>query len=73
MKRILKAFRRAFRPTVDESPIRSSKSVRDKVARRVVKCTSTGSVRLQRGQYTSREDIDRKREQVKGYIFDERR
>lgn len=73
MNRILRVFRSAFGSTVDRSPVRSSDRVKAEVARSVVKRTSTGSVRLQRGQYTSREDVDRKREQMKGYIFDEQR
>ena len=34
--------------------------------------TATGSVRLQRGQYLTREEIDQRLEKVKDYTFDDR-
>ena len=71
MRGIIKAFQRAFRPTVSDRRIRSSESVGREVARSVVKRTAIGSVRLQRGQYVNRKDVDRKWEQVKDYRFDE--
>ena len=68
---IIKAFQRAFRPTVSDGRIRSSEAVGEDVARGVVRRTATGSVRLQRGQYVTRKDVDQKWEQVKDYRFDD--
>ena len=70
MRNIINAFRQAFRPTVSDSRIPSSKFVGGEVARGVVRRIARGSVPLQRGQYVTREDIDRKWEQVKDYRFD---
>ena len=73
MRGVVRAFQQAFRPTVSDSRTRSSEAVGKKVARGVVRRTATGSVRLQRGQYVTREDADRRWEQVKDYRFDEQR
>ena len=64
---ILDIFRRAFRPTVDDSRIRSSEDVGREIARNVVKRTSTGNYRIHRGQYVTRRDLDRELERVKKF------
>lgn len=71
MRGIIRACKRAFRPTVSDSRVRSREAVEEKVARSVVKRTATGNIRLQRGQYVTRKEVDRNWERVRKYRFDE--
>lgn len=68
MKNLFKSVRMAFRaPRGPASPMPDASE--RAIARRVVRTTSTGNVRLQRGQYVMREDVDREYERVKSYNF----
>ena len=68
MKNLFKSVRMAFRaPRGPASPMPDASE--RAIARRVVRTTSTGNVRLQRGQYVMREDVNREYERVKSYNF----
>ena len=72
MGRIARIFRTAFQSTVSDPQIRDHEVVKENIARGVVRRTSTGNVRLQRGQYLTEEQSRKHRERVKDYSFDER-
>lgn len=70
MKKLLTSVPMAFRsPTRPTFPL-SDESKR-RVARRAVTSVATGNVRLQNGQYATKDDIDRKYERVKSTNFDD--
>ena len=74
MRRIFEVFRHfksAFQSSGGDGPIRSHEEVSEEVARGIVGRSATGSVRLQRGQYVTREGMDQELERVKEYDFDE--
>ena len=68
MRNLMKSVRIAFRSPRGPDFQMSDDSERA-IARRVVSKISTGNVRLQRGQYTTKEDIDREYERVKSHNF----
>ena len=69
--RIKKVFRTAFRSSVSDPRGRDHEAVKREIARSVVMRVTTASVRLQRGQYSTRGEIDQCLERVKGYNFGE--
>lgn len=69
MDQLKKVFRTAFRSTVSNPRIRDHEAVKREIARSIVMRVATGSVRLRRGQYSTREEIDQCLERVKGYNF----
>lgn len=71
MSRISRVFRTAFQSTVSDPRVRDHEAVKKDIARGVVMRTATGSVRLQRGQYLTREEIDQRLDKVKDYTFDD--
>lgn len=71
MGRISRVFRTAFRSTVSDPRVRDHEAVKKEIARGIVMRTTTGSARLQRGQYLAREEIDQRLEKVKDYTFDD--
>ena len=69
MRNPIKAFLRSFRHTVNHAPMRDRKEAVREMARDTVKRVATRNIRLQRGQYVTREDIDRSWERVKDHRF----
>ena len=59
----------AFR-TPDRQPSPTEES-RRQIAKRVVRRVSTGNVRLQRGEFATKEDLDRQYERVVALSFDD--
>ena len=70
MKKLLTSVRMAFRSPTRPTFTFSDDSKRQ-VARRTVARVATGNVRLQNGQYATKDDIDRKYERVKSANFDD--
>ena len=64
MKKLIQAARSAFGVRTRPAPPASDESERRETDRRIVSSLSSGNVRLQQGQFTTREDIDRERERV---------
>lgn len=64
MKKLIQAARSAFSVRTHPTPPASDESRRREVDRRIVSNLSSGNVRLQQGQFSTREDIEREREQV---------
>ena len=64
MKKLIQAARSAFGVRTRPAPPASDESKRHATDRRIVSHLSSGNVRLQQGQFTTREDIDRERERV---------
>ena len=64
MKKLIQAARSAFGVRTRPAPPASDESKRRETDRRIVSNLSSGNVRLQQGQFTTREDIDRERERV---------
>ena len=71
MRRIMRALRLALRPPISDPRIRSHEEVEEMVARGVVRRTATSSIRLQRGQYVTKKDLDQEWERLKDVKFDE--
>lgn len=70
MKKLITSVRMAFRsPTRPTFPF--SDDSKRQVARRTVTRVATGNVRLQNGQYATKDDIDRKYERVKSVNFND--
>ena len=70
MGRIIRTIREAFRSATSNSEIGDHEAAKDEIARGVVKRTASGSVRLHRGEFLTKGDIDKERELVKDYRFD---
>ena len=64
MKKLIQAARSAFGVRTRPAPPASDESKRRETDKRIVSDLSSGNVRLQQGQFTTREDIDRERERV---------
>ena len=64
MKKLIQAARSAFSVRTHPALLASDGSKRRETDRRIVFSLSSGNVRLQQGQFTTREDIDRERERV---------
>ena len=64
MKKLIQAARSAFGVRPRPAPPASNESKRRETDKRIVSDLSSGNVRLQQGQFTTREDIDRERERV---------
>ena len=64
MKKLIQAARSAFGVRTRPAPPASNESKRRETDKRIVSDLSSGNVRLQQGQFTTREDIDRERERV---------
>ena len=64
MKKLIQAARSAFSVRTHPPPPTSDESRRREVDRRIVSNLSSGNVRLQQGQFSTREDIEHEREQV---------
>ena len=69
---MLKRFIRAIRLALDSPEIttRSEKDKREAV-RRIVMRRSRGNIRLQRGRYATRKDLDERYERVKALNFND--
>ena len=65
IRNLLDAFR-----APDRQPSPTDES-RRRIARHVVRRVSTGNVRLQRGEFTTKEDLDRQYERVVAVSFDD--
>ena len=73
LNRVTRAFRTAIRPRgINPRLRRDHQTVKKDIARGVVRRVAPGNVRLQRGQYLTREDMDQRLELLKGYKFDEK-
>ncbi len=68
--RLLASLRLAFWAPKPPRSREEVEKARRRVARSVVMQKATGNVRLQRGEYSTREDIDREYEYVKELRFD---
>jgi hypothetical protein len=68
--RLVQLFRSAFAPS--PSPPVHDAETRRAVARRVVRRFSTGNIRLQRGEYLTREDVDKQLEKIKSLDLNEK-
>ena len=64
MKKLIQAARSAFGVRTRPAPPASDEFKRRETDRRIVSNLRSGNVRLQQGQFTTREDIDRERERV---------
>ena len=65
---ILNAIRLAlWSPELPEDPEKAKRAS----ARRIVRRLARGNVRLQRGQYLTREDLDERRKRAASYDFDD--
>lgn len=71
MRGLGRVFRTAFRSTIRDPQIRDHEAVKEDIARGIVRRTATGNVRLQRGEYLTKEQADENFERVKGYSFDD--
>lgn len=69
MQNPVAVFRRAFRSPVKNRPSRTREEVENEVARRTVGRVATGNVRLQQGQYVTKEDTDERLERLEGHRF----
>ena len=69
MQNPIKAFGRSFRPMVSDTRVRNRGDVEKEVARRTVMRVATGNIRLQRGQYVTKENTDQRWEKVKNHRF----
>lgn len=70
MRRFVKTIRSAFRAARSDRQIPNHEETKDAVARGAVKRVASGNVRTQRGQYITREQMDKGLERVTGYRFD---
>ena len=68
-KRLIEAMRVAFRAPAQPPP--QTEESKQHLDRRVVKRLASGNIRLQRGEYSTREDIDREYERVKSHTFND--
>ena len=71
MGRIIRTIQDAFHSALSSPQIEDHEAVKDEIARGVVQRTASGSVRLHRGEFLTQGEIDRERESVKGYEFDD--
>ena len=71
MQNPLTVLRGSFRHTVSHKRNRTREELENEVARRTVRRIATGNVRLQRGEYVTREDINQQWDQVKNYRFND--
>lgn len=67
LNRILESIRLAFSWP---GPIPDIKASEKSIIKKVVRHFSHGNVRLQRGEYSTREDIDQEYERIKSLNFD---
>ena len=71
MGRIIRTIREAFSSATSSSDIGDHEAAKDEIARGVVQRAASGSVALHRGEFLTKGDIDKERELVKDYKFDE--
>ena len=67
MRKLIQAARSAFRVRTQPTPRARDDAQRRETERRIVSNLSSGNIRLQQGQFSTREDIDRDRERVLGH------
>lgn len=71
LDRLLAVLRLAFWAPSPPRTADELEEARRDIARRIVMRTATGNVRLSKGQYVTREDIDRGHERILGLKFDD--
>lgn len=64
MRNLIQAARSAFRVRTQPAPPTNDDAKRRESDRKIVSHLSSGNIRLQQGQFSTREDIDRDRERV---------
>lgn len=69
MRNPIKVFGRSFQRTVSNTRTRTREDVENEVARKTIRRIATGNVRLQRGQYSTKEDTNKRWERVKDHSF----
>ena len=70
MKSLIKSARLAFRAPA-ALPLPPSAESRRQTSEKIVRSLARGNIRLQRGDYVTKEDIDREYERIKSYQFDD--
>ena len=70
LSKLLKRAKTAFSPPRPPANPLSDKS-KERAAKFAVRETATGNIRLQRGEYDTRADVDRRYERIKSHKFDD--
>lgn len=73
MGRITRTIQEAFRSAMSSPQIEDHEAAKDEIAKGVVQRTASVSVLLHRGEFLTSHDIDKERELLKSWEFDDPR
>ena len=73
MGRITRTIQEAFRSAMSSPQIEDHEAAKDEIAKGVVQRTASGSVLLHRGEFLTSDEIDKERERLKSWEFDDAR